>query len=142
MKLICQHAFWPDLVSMVISRPKNWSKKCLKCQFWAINPNYPIWCLNIISRHLQWLPMVTYDWNWWCKHAFWSVYGFIVISCVTIGQKYAKKFPWIPNIQYCSRRFFITTYCHIWLEFILSKICQDIPIGYYWQWEQVCQCVL
>ena len=27
-------------------------KKCQKCQFWSLNPNYLIWCLNIVPRHL------------------------------------------------------------------------------------------
>ena len=84
LKSICQHD--GDLQGHKLVK-----KNCQKFRFWSLNLNYPIWYLNIKPRHLQWLSMVTYNWNWWCQHAFWSFLRFMVISCVIIGQKYAKN---------------------------------------------------
>ena len=44
---------------MAIFRGKIWSKICQKCLFChPLNPEYPIWCLNIVPRHPQLLSMV------------------------------------------------------------------------------------
>ena len=99
VKLICKHATWimvyGDLQGhqLVKKMPKIW--------FWSLNPNYLIWCLNIMPRHCQ-----------------MAIYGhirlelmisacllicpdmrFMVISCATIGQKYAKNDNFAPPLD-------------------------------------------
>ena len=137
LKLIFQHAF--NLIWVYGNlQGKKLVKKCQKYRFWSLNPNYPIWCLNIMPRHLQWLSMVTYHSNW-CQHAFWSALRFMVMSCATIGQKYAKNVNFAPpgsrisNVvpQYCNRRFFITIYGHIWFKFICQRMV-DLFRGWWW----------
>ena len=82
-KLICQHVFWTALGYMVISRVKNLSRKCQKCQFWTINLNHPIWCRTLyreIFNDYLWSHMIEIDMPaWW-----WS-------SGSQIGQKKLPK---------------------------------------------------
>ena len=47
---------------------------CENGLFWSKNLKicllYPIWCLNIVQKHLQWLSMAINDWNWYASISF------------------------------------------------------------------------
>ena len=77
-------AFWLDLPNY----NKYWNKVCSKnlvfkmifghfCEsglFWSKNLKicilHPIWCLNFVHRHLQWLSMAINGWNWYASICF------------------------------------------------------------------------
>ena len=89
-------------------------KKCQKCRFWSLNLNYPIWCLNIMPRHLQWPSIVKYDWNYdsACVLICLEVYGVpqLVKNMPKLwisppGSRISNLIP-----QYCTRRF----YYYLW----------------------------
>ena len=51
-------------------------KNMLKIQnLSSLNLEYLIWCFNINTRHLQWLSIVIYDWNWYDSMYFDLFWG-------------------------------------------------------------------
>ena len=65
IKMICQNVLWPVLVYMVISKTKTWSKIFQIHRMCSPIPSIRCGTLNIKSKHLQWLFIVIYDWNWY-----------------------------------------------------------------------------
>ena len=70
LKLICHHVFCNIMRFRVISRAQDWWKIFQICKFWLLESWILIWNLNIVQRHLQWLSMVIYDWNWYASMRF------------------------------------------------------------------------